>query len=163
MKLTTPFIKRTSSQRTTDDSVLLRRLKRGLRILRESKRWRLGDGSTRVRWASRDSLVGLRYLVRWYGDTGIVMAESKALLRKILRILQGSTPIRETIFLGIFPVARGLCGRRHSNDQRFRPKTLLSHCMNSISAQEARAQPQPRLKPQKNVRGSFSNPYPLYF
>ena len=31
----------------------------------------------RVRWASRDSLIGLRYLVRCRGDTGIGMVKSK--------------------------------------------------------------------------------------
>ena len=38
-----------------------------------SRLWGSGDGSTLVQWASRDSLVGLRYLVRWHGDTRIGM------------------------------------------------------------------------------------------
>ena len=46
----------------------------GLLVILDSRRFSFvesGDGSTLVPWASRDSLVGLKYVVRWYGaDTG---------------------------------------------------------------------------------------------
>ena len=48
-----------------------------------SYQWRSVDGSARVRWASRDSLVGLRHLVRCRGDTGIGMVKSKDTSPKI--------------------------------------------------------------------------------
>ena len=47
-----------------------------------SYQWRSVDGSARVRWASRDSLVGLRHLVRCRGDTGIGMVKAKTLRPK---------------------------------------------------------------------------------
>ena len=47
-----------------------------------SLQWRSGGGLARVRWVSQGSLVGLRYLIRFRGDTGIVMVNAKALRPK---------------------------------------------------------------------------------
>ena len=52
-----------------------------------SCQWRSHGGSTLVRWASRDSLVGSRYLIGWCGDTRIGMVKAK-IFRPKFQIIQ---------------------------------------------------------------------------